>query len=470
MKTLLKKTTNIFWQLLSIYILSRLGLYFLGIEPIAADLSHRWQLMTPDLLEKDLLGSLYYLHYQPPIWNLIFGIFVKVLGTDYIKLAYAIYLFNLFISVILIYYFYLICIFFKLSSKQIHITFLIYFIFSLSLIFYEAYLHYMHLVVLIFAQLTYLYLRFAANPSLKFEILIYFSALFLVFLWSAFSHPLFMFVIFFGIFLIKYKKHLLRSFLIFVIFTFCSMSLSIKNKIEFDLFANSSWIGLQLMQVMYAEHNYHALCGFKSQSMHNGKVIELKDFESIFIDENPNLDIFHPSLIGEYSRFNNIGFIYKTKKCLKISLELILQEPLKFLSTVKFNFISTHGHFAFDHVGWEPNNWNKYFNFFNEIKKDPISNFFKVRVLQLYYLMIYIFFGLILIKNLLTINNKSNSYQKAFAGIFLIYFYLILAIHFGAGFEQERMRHAGHFLHIIFFIFLLKNKFNFYQLKKEFLS
>ena len=78
-----------------------------------------------------------------------------------------------------------------------------------------------------------------------------------------------------------------------------------------------------------------------------------------------------------------------------------------------------------------------------------------MRVLQLYYSMIYIFFGLILIKNLLTINNKSNSYQKAFVGIFLIYFYLILAIHFGVVFEQERMRHAGHFLHIIFFIFFI---------------
>ena len=466
METVLKKQTNIYWQLIGIYILSRLGLYLLGIEPIAADLSHRWQLMKPNLLEKDLLGSLYYLHYQPPIWNLIFGIFVKILGTDFIKLAHAIYLFNLFISAILIYYFYLICVFFKLTNKQIHITFLIYFVFSLSLLFYEAYLHYMHLVVLVFAQLTYFYLRFSENHSLKFEILIYFSALFLVFLWSAFSHPLFMFVIFFGIFLIKYKK----NFLIFAIFTFCSMSLSIKNKIEFDLFANSSWIGLQLMQVFHAHHNHHDLCGFKFQTVHNDRVIKFKDFESIFINENPNLDVSHPSLIGEYSRFNNIGFVHKTKKCLKISLELIHQNPLKFLNTVKFNFISTHGHFAFDHLGWEPKNWNKYFYFFNEIKKDSISNFLKVRILQLYYLIIYIFFGFMLIKNLLTINNKINSYQKAFAGIFLIYFWLILAIHFGAGFEQERMRHAGHFLHIIFFIFLLKNKFNFYLLKKEFLS
>ena len=36
---------------------------------------------------------------------------------------------------------------------------------------------------------------------------------------------------------------------------------SIKNKIEFDIFANSTWIGMQIIQVLKA-WDYHNLCGF----------------------------------------------------------------------------------------------------------------------------------------------------------------------------------------------------------------
>ena len=108
--------------------------------------------------------------------------------------------------------------------------------------------------------------------------------------------------------------------------------------------------------------------------------------------------------------------------------------------------------------------------FLQSLKKNNITNQLKVRTLQLYYLFIYVFFGVLLIKDLFNINDSNKKHQKAFSGIFLIYLWLIFAIHFGAGFEQERMRHAGHFLHIIFFILLIKNKFNYRYIKNEFFN
>ena len=53
MNDISKKNINIYWKLLGIYIISRIIISFLGIEPIAEDLSHRWQLMPPELLKKD---------------------------------------------------------------------------------------------------------------------------------------------------------------------------------------------------------------------------------------------------------------------------------------------------------------------------------------------------------------------------------------------------------------------------------
>ena len=80
----------------------------------------------------------------------------------------------------------------------------------------------------------------------------------------------------------------------------------------------------------------------------------------------------------------------------------------------------------------------------------------------------YSFFSLLTIKSLLQINSNKNKINKSISSIFLIYAWLILVIHIGAGYEQERMRHTGHFLHIIFFIILLKNKFKYKNIIQEY--
>ena len=447
-----------FLGLAIIFLITRILTYVLDIVPVGEELGLRWQLLPPALLNYDLLGSLYYLHYQPPIWNMIYGIMVKIFGTDYEVLSICIHLFNIFLSLISIYYFLLICKFFKLDKNKIYLTYFIFFIFSISFLYYETYTHYTHLTVLLFSQIVYFYLRFGEKKSLKYEILIYLISLILVYTWSAFSHPLFICVIFFGIFLIRFKENFFRSFMIFIISIFISIMPSIKNKIEFDIFANSTWIGMQIIQVLKA-WDYYNLCGF---IMKNKKEYEIK-----FKKENPDLEIVHPSLIGEFSGYNHIGYVYKTKKCLDIGINLIYQDPINFLKIVKFKFISSHGHFAFDHVGWDPIEWRKYFAFFYDINESKFSQV-KVRFLQSYYLLIYLFFALLTIKNILSIHKENRIYQKTFSSIFLIYLWLITVIHVGAGFEQERMRHMGHFLHILFFIILIKNNFKIKIILKEF--
>ena len=104
------------------------------------------------------------------------------------------------------------------------------------------------------------------------------------------------------------------------------------------------------------------------------------EYEKLYKDDS-DINLNHPSLVGELSKWNNIGMIYKTKKCLNKGIELIREDPINYFSIVKFNFISTHGHFAFDH-GFKPIGWNKYFDIFDEIKKYKYSNFLKVRFIS----------------------------------------------------------------------------------------
>ena len=195
-------------------------------------------------------------------------------------------------------------------------------------------MHYTHLTVFLFAQFSYFFLKFSSNHLLKYELSIYFTALILVFTWSAFSLPFFMFVIFSGLILIKFKQNILRSFMIFCTFTLLSLTLSIKNKIEFNMFASSTWIGMQLFTVLsYGDkRDYWGICNFSYKNIE-------KD-ESAFKKNNPTFKNSHPSLIGNLTKLNNVGFIHRSKKCLDLAIKEIVNDPLDYINRAKFLFIS----------------------------------------------------------------------------------------------------------------------------------
>ena len=48
----------------------------------------------------------------------------------------------------------------------------------------------------------------------------------------------------------KFNYKLLRSTLVFLLFLIISILPSIKNKVELNFFGNSSWVGLQIIQVL----------------------------------------------------------------------------------------------------------------------------------------------------------------------------------------------------------------------------
>lgn len=443
---------NTFSKLLLLFLLTRFVIFILGIFPDSDLLSQMWQILNLELLENNLFKSLYYLHYQPPMWNFFIGLFVKTVGPNYKLIALCIYLFNLFCSLLNIFIFLKICNFFSLSKIKTYACFFIFIIFSASYIFYENYGHYTHFTMTIYLFLIVNFLLFAKTEKFFYEFFIYLSALLLVYTWSAFSHPLFIILIFGTIILIKYKKNLKKSIFTFLIAITISSLLSFKNKIELNFFGNSSWIGLQVIQVLKKWEVKNGMCNMEINT--NALIYQKK-----YIENNVNFVNNDPTLIGPLSGWNNVGMIYRTKICLKEGINIVLKDPSSYFSIVKFNFISTHGHYSFDH-GFKPANWNKFFDFLDLPKKNEFTNFLKVRSLQLYYLIFYIFFASYLLLSVFNIKKESLKIEKAVSSLFLIWLWMIVLTHMFAGFEHERMRHIGHFLHAIFFIILIKNNFN----------
>lgn len=457
------KNYQLFFVLVFFYLSSRLILNLYGIVTDPNMIVNMWQILDLNLLNNNLFSSLYYLHYQPPFWNFILGIMVKFNGPDYLKLTNTIYYFNLIISIASIWVFILISKTFNIRNINIFLLSLIFITLSLSYFFYENYTHYTHLTAFIYILFIYNFLKFSENFYLKYELNIYLVSTVLVYTWSAYSHPLFIILIFVSTIIIKNKITFLRSFLLFVIFFIIAILPSIKNKIEVNFFGNSSWVGFQIIQTLLAYDD--VLDGNCRMSYQINK-----KFENKYLNDNPKFKNFHPSLIGDKSKWNNVGTVYLTKKCLKKSIELIRKNPLNYIDKVKFNFISTHGHYSFDH-GFKPLNWEEYFGFVDLIKDTKFTNSIKVRSLQLYYLSFYIFFGIMIFKSLKNFSNTEKyKVEKALSSIFFVFFWMIVLTHLFAAYEHERMRHIGHFLHFLFFIILLKEKFNLKKLlfsKKE---
>jgi Dolichyl-phosphate-mannose-protein mannosyltransferase len=75
----------------SAWAVSRVAAYAAGVRFDAGTLGVFWQLIEPDLLRHRLLESLYYLHSQPPLFNLFLGAVLKTFPTGSTHVFQAVY-------------------------------------------------------------------------------------------------------------------------------------------------------------------------------------------------------------------------------------------------------------------------------------------------------------------------------------------------------------------------------------------
>jgi hypothetical protein len=75
--------------LLVLFVVARLFALAAGVTPTAQHPDH-WQFQNPQILHDDLLAGLWYLHSQPPLWNLLYGLSLKLFGDATVLYATAI--------------------------------------------------------------------------------------------------------------------------------------------------------------------------------------------------------------------------------------------------------------------------------------------------------------------------------------------------------------------------------------------
>ena len=74
------------------FAVSRVAAYAAGVRFDVTPLDDFWQFVEPDLLRTRLLESLYYLHSQPPLFNLALGVGLKVFGSEFGLAAHVVYI------------------------------------------------------------------------------------------------------------------------------------------------------------------------------------------------------------------------------------------------------------------------------------------------------------------------------------------------------------------------------------------
>src|SRR5262245_45155580 len=76
-----------------------------GVRFHASPLNEFWELLDPKLLQTDLVRSIWYLHSQPPLFNLSVGIVLKLAGSHAAAAFHLLYLacgFGMYVGLVLL--------------------------------------------------------------------------------------------------------------------------------------------------------------------------------------------------------------------------------------------------------------------------------------------------------------------------------------------------------------------------------
>ena len=171
--------------LVLLFIVSRLIFSLQGGTFLATPLSFAKQFLDPQLLHHDLLRSLYYLHAQPPLFNLFLGLVLKIsplpaLSFELLFKTAGIVIPLLFFGIL------------TTLGINSHIAFIatLIFMFNPTLILYENLLYYTYIEALCILLALFFLLQWFTRSRLSFLILFWISLLWLGMIRSLF-HPVF---------------------------------------------------------------------------------------------------------------------------------------------------------------------------------------------------------------------------------------------------------------------------------------
>ncbi len=231
------------WLVVTAFILSRIIYYVcFDVRFDASPLIWFWQYIDPQLLQNNLLQSLWYMHSQPPLFNLFLGLVLKIFPVHFVAAFHWIYLMmGLVFSVML----YVIMVQMRVVP-WISVLLTSLFIVSPIVISYEHWLFYEYPTTLILLFGVYFLNRFLLFGRQKDCFSFFISLAIIIYLRGLFS--IYWFLLIGGILIVCNPPHRLKIFKAFLIPFLLVLCLYGKNLIIFKSFSiNEAGIGQSLL-------------------------------------------------------------------------------------------------------------------------------------------------------------------------------------------------------------------------------
>ena len=246
------------------------------------------------------------------------------------------------------------------------------------------------------------------------------------------------------------QKRFFKSLLLFLLFFILGMSPSIKNKILFDVFSNSSWTGLNAAQATGYDRKDWSLCSFRNDYIDKYN----KTYKSILKNRN----YLNKKILNDKS-FNDLGYIYKSINCDQGSKEHLISNFQEITKQKMQRFLSVHAHLSFD-FAFKPKNWK---NSLKILEKLNNNDLFKV-IVFIFFFINYLFY--LFVTTLSLFKKNKNFIDYFLIANLILYSYLLLVSFYGSTWEQERMRYTGYSF-IFICLSLMINKIIFLKKKSE---
>jgi hypothetical protein len=319
--------------------LSRIIYFLAGVRFDLTPLLWFWQLIDPILLKKHLLQSVYYLHTQPPLFNLFAGALLKLSSGPGPVLFYFIYLLMGLMM----------CLFLFLTMRRLGVSqriatlLSLIFIVSPSAVLYENWFFYTYPLAATVTICVYFLHRFLSNPQLKTGFL-FFLLLSVLILTRTLFHLIWFLVV--VLFLIHYRKDLTRKICIAAsIPFFLVVFVYAKNVIVFGTLPSSTTLGISFFKMASARTSPADLKQLvKQQKLSNAALVRPYSWLSTYsadLRSVPQTDI--PVLdqtirTTGFNNYNNLAYHTIAKNYFTDALYLIRHYPLRYLSSVVESF------------------------------------------------------------------------------------------------------------------------------------
>ena len=331
--------------------LTRAWLLYAGLYPDFDHVLSHSQYLDSKLLYENLASSLFFLHGQPPLWNAIIGILLKIADGDPSLFCFYYLCFSFLLSLSIAFMIYNLIVALNTIRVAGMTASLFYVLFS-SAYYYEFY---------IFYQLFTAFLAIGCVQGLAWFlggehdlsrlsglIMLLLCLVSLTLTWSLF-HPVFalgvnvfLYLRFRFTKLITEKKNAVFFPLLLFFSTLAVFVVPIKNLMVFDYFGSSTWLGMNLAQAApRSSDNVWLLHQCSDFHPANYKEYQTASETVRFGAEyaSATMEVFKSD--GVTPNLNNIGLIPRSRKCAKFALEVILNDIPGYLTGRWDQFLRT---------------------------------------------------------------------------------------------------------------------------------